>query len=86
MLLMFFSIDMPMKAMPVLTVKTGDEEKVYCQSSAIAKFFARENGKGPDLFRAKPVEFSIPIFDLFVLNETVTYNCANWAGYFTAGT
>lgn len=35
---------MPMKSLPVLTVKTGDEEKVYCQSSAIAKFFAREHG------------------------------------------
>ena len=40
-----FLAELPMKALPVLRVKTADEEKVYCQSSAIAKFFAREHGK-----------------------------------------
>ena len=36
-----------MKAMPIFTVKNKEgKETVYCQSGAISRYFARENGKG----------------------------------------
>ena len=34
-----------MKSLPVLTVRDGDNEMIYCQSGAIARYLAKKSGE-----------------------------------------